>query len=338
MRPEEIALDAHQIPVAAGEVHADVETGRLADEERGREDGHPDAPQRPVVDVHDLDAALGEELRALHELLDVVAARRIELHRDQELPGVEPREKPGRLGRHSQHGSLFQLGPDARRHRHGAPRAVPSAAVGVHHLAHGADVGGGRPAAAAHHPRAGVQHARRVVGHVGRRREVDQPLSVTARQAGVRPDREPRPRARPRGRAAPRRRARSSPRRSWRRSPGPATRRARARSRPAPGPRKVTCSSLNAIWATIGRSAETARIASTARRSSGDPRRSRRRIRPRRPRAAPRPARGTRRTPRPRPACRGARGTSRAARSSRARGRPCPSSRARRARAARPLG
>ena len=218
MGPQEVALDTHEVPVAAGEVHADVETGRLANEERGRENGHPDPPQRPVVDVHDLDAALGEELRALHELLDVVAARRIELHGDQELAGRGAARgvgtaRPSPPARESLAARVSRSEPPTRRAARGpAPRPVA-----VHHLAHGPDVSGSRPAAAPDDTRAGVQHAGGVVGHVGRRREVDQPLAVPARQAGVRPDRQPgsgrglveeQPR---------RRRARSSPRRSWRR-------------------------------------------------------------------------------------------------------------------------
>ena len=100
-------------------------------------------------------------------------------------------------------GSLFQLGSHVGGHRHGAPRAIPAAGVAVHHLAHGADVGRGRPAAAPDDTRAGVQHAGGVVGHVGRRREVDQPLAVPARQVRHSAGSTARVGARPRGSRSP---------------------------------------------------------------------------------------------------------------------------------------
>src|SRR5437879_10470822 len=103
---EQVGLDPHQVPVATGEVHVDVEPGRLPHEQRRRQDGHPYTPERAVVDVDDLDAALLEELRALDELLDGVAPWRVELDGDDELPRLElalkrrrgaPGQKPGRL-------------------------------------------------------------------------------------------------------------------------------------------------------------------------------------------------------------------------------------------------
>ena len=120
---QEVGLDAHEVPVAAGEVHVDVEARRLAHQERGRQDRHPDAPERAVVDVDDLDAALREELRALHELLDVVAARRIQLDRHQELAGVEPARGAATAPRsRPSAGALVPLRRDRPGHRHGAPR------------------------------------------------------------------------------------------------------------------------------------------------------------------------------------------------------------------------
>jgi hypothetical protein len=60
--------------------------------------------------------------------------------------------------------------------------------VAVHRLAHGPDVVGIRPATAAHHARPRRDHPRRVVGHVRRRRDVDEPLADPARQPGIRLD------------------------------------------------------------------------------------------------------------------------------------------------------
>src|SRR5213078_5324447 len=54
-----------------------------------RQHRHPHAPERAVVDIHDLDAALLQELRALDQLLDGVAPRRVELDGDDELARLE---------------------------------------------------------------------------------------------------------------------------------------------------------------------------------------------------------------------------------------------------------
>src|SRR5213592_2326387 len=65
---QQVGLDPHEISVATGEVHVDVEPRRLADQERGRQHRHADTSERAVVDVDDVDAPLLEELRALDEL------------------------------------------------------------------------------------------------------------------------------------------------------------------------------------------------------------------------------------------------------------------------------
>src|SRR5207249_12052074 len=75
VRGQQVGLDAHEIPVPAGEVHVDVETGCLAHEDGGRQHGHADAAERAVVDVDDLHATLLEELGASSELFHGVAAR-----------------------------------------------------------------------------------------------------------------------------------------------------------------------------------------------------------------------------------------------------------------------
>ena len=96
--------------------------GRLAHEDGGGQDRHPHAPERAVVDVDDLDAALLEELGALHELLDVVAARRIQLDRDEELAGVEPAlEQPWAAPR--------SRAPEARRSPPGRAGPAPTRAA-----------------------------------------------------------------------------------------------------------------------------------------------------------------------------------------------------------------
>src|SRR2546428_840910 len=80
--PYEDRLEAHEVPVSTGEVHVDVEPGRLANEERRGEDRHPHAPERAVVDIDDLHSALFEELGALDQLLDGVAAPRVQIGPD----------------------------------------------------------------------------------------------------------------------------------------------------------------------------------------------------------------------------------------------------------------
>src|SRR5438445_10477981 len=80
--------------------------------------------ERAVVDIDDLHSALFEELGALDQLLDGVAARRVELDRDDELPRLElalerrrgaPGDEPGRLAdsrrAHSDRGT-HALAPD----------------------------------------------------------------------------------------------------------------------------------------------------------------------------------------------------------------------------------
>ena len=176
-----------------GEVHADVEARRLAHEERGGQDRHPDSPERAVVDVDDLHAPLGEELRALDELLDVVAPRR---DRAPPSPGTPPRGAARGAARapRSPRGPAPPPAPARRSGRDARPLGAARApGMAVHRLAHRADVGRRRPAAAADDPRPGLEHAGGVVGHVRGRREVDQPLAVPAREPGVRPDRHPGP-------------------------------------------------------------------------------------------------------------------------------------------------
>src|SRR5262245_9418835 len=179
VRAEQVALDAHEISVAAGEVHVDIEARRLAHQQRGRQHRHPDAPERAVVDVDDVDAPLAQELGALHELLDRVTAGRIELHRDDELARRQlapkqrrrPRDvKPGRDtgGRRTdldRRGAGFRTG-----------RAAP-----VERLAHRGNVLRRRAAAAPDQASAGADHALGVFRHVGGRREVDQALADPAR-------------------------------------------------------------------------------------------------------------------------------------------------------------
>src|SRR5207244_6104187 len=104
----------------------------------------------------DLDAALLEELRSLDELLDGVAAGRVELHRDDELavaqPALERRRRPERA---EARGLADRGGADAD---HRAARLASHAALPIAHLAHGRDVLGRRAAAAADETRARVHH------------------------------------------------------------------------------------------------------------------------------------------------------------------------------------
>ena len=188
---EQVGLDAHEVPVSTGEVHVDVEPGRLANEERRGEDRHPHAPERAVVDIDDLHSALFEELGALDQLLDGVAARRVELDRDDELPRLElalerrrgaPGHEPGRFA-------------DSRRAHgdRGTHALAPDGALAIQRLTHRRDVLRRRAAAATDDACARVHHPRRVLRHVGRRRQIDEPLTDAAREPRVGLDRERQP-------------------------------------------------------------------------------------------------------------------------------------------------
>ena len=180
---EHIGLDPHQVPVATGEVHRHVEARRVAHQDRRREHGHPHAAEGTVVDVHDLDAAFLEELGALHQLLDVVAARRIQLDGDEELARVETTLEDRERRRRRERRRVDHL--HARTSRRGDLGDGPARRDPVHGLAHRADMLGRGAAAPADHPRPGRDHARRVLGHVRGRREIDQPLARAARQTRV---------------------------------------------------------------------------------------------------------------------------------------------------------
>src|SRR5207237_4853892 len=80
---EQVGLHAHQVPVATGEVHVHVEAGAVAHEQRGGQHRHSHAAERAVVDVDDLDAALPEDLGALHALGDGWTAWRIAVGGDR---------------------------------------------------------------------------------------------------------------------------------------------------------------------------------------------------------------------------------------------------------------
>ena len=160
--------------------------GRLADEDGRGQHRHAHPPERAVVDVHDLDAAL---LRSLAPCTSFSI-----LWPRGGSSSTVTRNSPASTLRWSSVGAAVVS--EGRRPR--SPRAGRAAArrraaararrVAVHRLAHGPDVVGVRPAAAAHHARARRDHPRRVVGHVRRRRDVDEPLADPARQPGIRLD------------------------------------------------------------------------------------------------------------------------------------------------------
>ena len=185
---EQVGLDAHQVPVATGEVHVDVEPGRLPHEQRRRQDGHPHTTERAVVDVDDLDAALLEDLRALDELLDGVAPGRVELDGDDELPRLELALKRRRGTPGQEAGRLAQ---DRRGHRdRGTHGIAPRRALTIQRLAHRRDVLRRRTTAAPDDAGPRLHHARGVLRHIRRRREVDEPLADAAGEPRVRLDRE----------------------------------------------------------------------------------------------------------------------------------------------------
>ena len=164
VRAQQVGLDAHEIPVPAGEVHVDVETGCLAHEDGGRQHGHADAAERAVVDVDDLHATLLEELGALHELFHGVAARRIELHAHDEAALLELASQQRRSEGRAESGGLECLDHACGARRPGL--GLRCRRPGIEHAAHRRDVLGRRPAAAADDARAGVDHPAGVVGHV----------------------------------------------------------------------------------------------------------------------------------------------------------------------------
>ena len=124
-----------------------------------------------------VDAPLRQELGALDELLDVVAARGVELDRDDELAGVELAcEQRRRLRGHAERRRLAPRRRRGHRHRAAAARRRRGRGGPPPRASRGCGPGR-RAAAAADEARPGVEHPRRVVGHVGRRREIDEPLA-----------------------------------------------------------------------------------------------------------------------------------------------------------------
>src|SRR5829696_4420124 len=88
-RPEQVGLQADDVPVPAREVGDDLDSG-LVLHDPGRSDGvHPEPGPRPIRDVYGVHAPFLQPPRRLHHPLDSVAARQIHLHRHGEA-GAQP--------------------------------------------------------------------------------------------------------------------------------------------------------------------------------------------------------------------------------------------------------
>ena len=81
---EQIGLDAEQIPIATGIMEYGLDAGLLLDQNGERERADMRACPKPIGDADDVDAAALERAGALKSRGAVVAARRQELHRDDE--------------------------------------------------------------------------------------------------------------------------------------------------------------------------------------------------------------------------------------------------------------
>ena len=97
VRPEQLRLEGHEVPVAGRDVDDALEVQVVLDPERDGQRPHPHAGHRRVADVDGIDAGRLEQARGLDRALDADRARRVDLDRDHEPPlGEGPREAGGR--------------------------------------------------------------------------------------------------------------------------------------------------------------------------------------------------------------------------------------------------
>ena len=99
MRPEQLRLERHQVPVARRAVDEALEVEVVLDPERDGHRAHPDPGHRRVGDVDDVDARVAQEPGGLDRALDPDAPRRVDLDRDHESAGLEQLGQPGRRRR-----------------------------------------------------------------------------------------------------------------------------------------------------------------------------------------------------------------------------------------------
>ena len=188
VRAEQIGLDAQQVAVAARVVQQRFDARLLLDQHGERQGADARAGALAVRDVDHVHARDTQPLRPLDDLIGLVAARRQQLHGDDE-----------RATRHGVGQSRFVLASDRRRrdrgHRSGAGPGVSGTPHRRRHPANRgldlADVLGRRPATAAHHAHVVHDEPPRVRRHVLGRAEVDVAAFDIARLAGVGLRREP---------------------------------------------------------------------------------------------------------------------------------------------------
>ena len=176
---EQQRFEARHRGVAGRQVRNRLHPGRPLDRDRRHDPAHSRAGPRVVVHVHELRLArLLQRSRRLDQALVRGAERRIELHRDYELPLAEQARELRLLGRGASGGGQLLLAHDQR------PRGC---SVLVDRRADRRDLGGRRAAAAA--DQAGAE-APRLGGElrevVRRRVREDKPRAGEARETDVR--------------------------------------------------------------------------------------------------------------------------------------------------------
>src|SRR2546422_3523315 len=97
VRADQLRLERHQVLVAGGEVDQGVDANLLPEHERQRERAHADPRHRAVTDVDGVGTGSFDELSTGDAFGRIEAARRVDLHADNERAGRQPlREWRGR--------------------------------------------------------------------------------------------------------------------------------------------------------------------------------------------------------------------------------------------------
>ena len=182
MRAEEVRHLREQVPVAAAHVEDRLDAVAPQQQRAERDVRHARHRARRVGDVHDVDAAVEQHLRARERLRRVEAGRRVHLDRDHEFPGRDLRGEGAPLGQ--------RRGREDDRRLHGLHRTRPpdvSALVAEHApgLRHPTDVLGRGAAAATHHRGADLDRAAREDVEVFGRRHIEEAAVHRTRQPGV---------------------------------------------------------------------------------------------------------------------------------------------------------
>src|SRR5439155_16526842 len=90
VRADQLRLERHQVLVAGGEVDQGVDANLLPDHERQRERAHADPRHRAVTDVDGVGTGSFDELSTGDAFGRIEAARRVDLHADDERAGRQP--------------------------------------------------------------------------------------------------------------------------------------------------------------------------------------------------------------------------------------------------------